>query len=439
MPRFCTRCGAPNADDAKFCDACGNPLPPRPAVAAAAATIAEPAVPPAPITPPAAAFSARPPRAGGAGSRRPLLWGAGAGALVLLLIVAGAVWWLLGRSEGPSPEQANAIAQSWLQQAQPELMQKACLRNFNYSANPVFVNGFDTRTQAWLNTLVKAGIYTAGQPVQNGFAQQIRYAYGPNAPTYIRKGALCVASGITVADAQVLSRKDVQAAVAAKLPQLKDGLPSDWAVVGVRWQWKDLAPWASEPAAVAQFGNLQPQQTFVLVHKGSQGWALGSPDELAALRGQLMAAVQGGQSGTFGFPMAGNPAVSRAAAPSGDSGGGFLGWVKGLFGGGSDGGTAEVSERYIRDIANGKFDDAYALLAPNMQAMGRGVMQFAFATAQAEMQRRGGISSIEVVRSRDTEAGRRLVVQIRYNNGAVDNTDMVLAQSDGRWRIVKSD
>lgn len=434
MPRFCTRCGAPAADDAKFCDACGHALPPRPSGAAAPTHPVLPAIASAP------ALSARPSRAGGTGARRPLLWGAGAGVLLLLLIIAGGVWWLLGRNQGPSPAQADAIAQAWLQKAQPELMQKACLRNFNYSANPVFVNAFDTQTQAWLNTLVKAGIYTAGRPVQNGFFQQIRYAHGPNAPTFIRNGALCVASGVAIAEVRVMEPKAVQAELGGRSPLFKSGLPPDWAVLKVRWQWKDLAPWASEPAVVAQFGDLQPQPFELLAHAGPQGWTLSSPLELdAALAQQPMAGERlGRQSGAFGFSLPENPQTAETAAPSGDAGG-LLAWVQGLFGAGASSGAAEASLRYIRDIEAGKFDDAYALLAPGMQAAGRDALQLVFSLAQGEIQRRGGIASIEVARSRDTAGGRQLAVRIRYNNGTVETWDMLLVQSAGRWRIAKAE
>jgi ribosomal protein L40E len=245
MDRFCTRCGARNSDDARFCTACGTMLR-EPSLATA--------VP-------------QPPRRG--------LRRGGIGALALLVAGVGA-WFAFERAGAPSGAELKAAGAQWLQQHQQDLLQDACLSNFNYAANPVFVNPADQNTRDWLGVLVKAGIYQEPKPVQNGFLQQLRYGWGPQAGHYLQNGRLCVSTSL-----------DIVAVKSRPAPPLRPGekLPANWAFAELDLKWDALPAWAQQPPVAAQLTKLGAdlKRSIVLV-KGPQGWALATDADVADLR-----------------------------------------------------------------------------------------------------------------------------------------------------------
>jgi hypothetical protein len=106
MSRDCSKCGTPNADEARFCRACGGALT-APAAAARLPCRAcghpnlagarfcarcgtdqtTPSPPPAPVALPAAA-------SGSANAARPMGRWIGLGAIVVIALVAGGAWWM---------------------------------------------------------------------------------------------------------------------------------------------------------------------------------------------------------------------------------------------------------------------------------------------------------------------------------------------------------
>lgn len=426
MTRFCTRCGAKNADDAKFCAACG---------AALRAPDALPTTAPVSVQPVAL------PVRGGLSQRAGML--VLSGMALLLVVVAVVAWLVLGRSNGPSSAELRAAANTWLQQHQADLLQQdACVRNFNYAANPVFVNSFDQNSQNWLSALVKAGIYTAPQTVQAGFATQLKYSYGPQATRYIRDGALCVADGLAVQDMQVL--QPGSAAWAERLPA-GTKLPEDWALVRLKLQWSGLASWAQQEPVSYQFTRLSaPLQQDLLLRKTQQGWVLPSPSEELGMQAQLGILSAGGAIGQavqqFGQQLGnaaqafGGPASAPAAQST--SSPGFFAWLKNLFSFGDP--VRRLPEQFYGDVQSGRFDAAYGLLGPQLQILGPDKMKVALAQAQAQIKARGGVRSITVRNVTDQGGNRQVQFTVQYGDGTQQNQTMLVGRVGEQWRILSS-
>lgn len=428
MPRFCRRCGARNADDARFCAACGAPLD-RPAAALAPSDQA---------APPSAAAG----RGAAQGSSRAAWWVLAA-LTVVLVIAAAAAWEVFGRVAGPSDAQARAAADAWLRQHQPQLLQDACARNVNYAANPVFVNAFDRGTRQWLDALVTIGIYSAPREVRNGFLTQLEYGHGPQAGTYLRDGALCAASGLAIVQVQVLPPGSGTAG-----ERLPDGvkLPDDWALVALTLKWTGLAPWAGREPFSSQFPRLSTAlHHTVVLHKVGQGWVLPSEAEELGMRAQLGALVAGGEAaqaarqigqrlGEAAQALGGPTAASTArAAPPG---GGWLDRLRGLFDFADP--VRRLPQRFYGDVQDGRFDDAYALLGPQLQFLGPTMMKPALAMVRSRIQAKGGLRDMTVNGVTDQGESRLVRFSVRYGNGTTEDGSMLVGKVDGRWRILSS-
>ncbi|MDY0329513.1 MAG: DUF4878 domain-containing protein [Thiomonas sp.] len=362
---------------------------------------------------------------------------------VLLMAVAALAWMVFARSSGPTDAQLRRAANGWLQQHQADLLNAdACVRDFNYAANPVFVNGFDQATRNWLDALVKVGIYAAPQQVQNGFMPQWKYAYGPQAATYIRDGALCAASGMSVEKVALL-----QPGSAAWSQQFASGvkLPEDWAAAQVRLQWTGLAPWVGQQPVSEQFPNLSAalHQTLLL-HKTAQGWVLPAPADELAMRAQLGAQTVGGEItqaaqqfanglAAAASPGAGSPNAQAATQTS--SGSGWLDWLKNLFGLGDP--AQRVPEWFYRDVAQGHFDRAYGLLGPQFQIFGPDKMKAYLAHEQKKIESEGGLRSITAGSATDAGDQKQVRYTLHFGNGSQRTETMTLGKVDGKWRILE--
>lgn len=175
---FCTRCGHPNDDAARFCDNCGQPL------AAAAAGTAP----------------ARAPQAQAARRRQWLLYG---GAALALLVAAGIALFFALRPQQPSNELFAAIIEKSLAQDPVRYKKHYCVSNFNYTDDPVRINASDARSRRWLALLVGQGLYSAPEAQTTGtgiFAtEQLLYAKTEAGKKATTGSTLCVADGVTLA------------------------------------------------------------------------------------------------------------------------------------------------------------------------------------------------------------------------------------------------
>lgn len=280
MARFCTRCGNPTDAADCFCDQCGAPL----AGAARAA-------------PPAASGRPRLPRLPALSKRQ---WLGVAGGSAAVLIALGAGLWFMTR-EVPLPENAE------LEALLPTLVDAEaarCLSNFDYARDPVYVNGYDSRTQSLLNMLVEAGIYQTPTQVtqQEGYfrREMLEYRHAAEAPRYIKGNKLCIADGLAIDHADFSERINDY-----KYPVIR---------ARIAYQLKNPAPWSASgkaakpgsPFIAMQKGNV----SAVLRHDGEHWVAMSSAEQR-----ELMIAMQksaraktrpDSSSGLFSF-LKGNP------------------------------------------------------------------------------------------------------------------------------------
>ena len=307
MPRFCTRCGQQNTDDARFCHACGAPLQPLVTMVRA-----------------------------GVRPRRGLFLGAG---LVLGLAVLAALvaWLVLGPAGGPSNAELETAAAQWMHRNESSLMDDACLDNLDYAANPLLIDAGDQSTQQWMAVLVKAGIYAEPRRVGGGLRARWRYAWGPQAARYVRDGRLCVASGIKVTGVRVLR------AGSPELERLPPGvsIPQNWAFAQLDLKWTGLAAWAQQPAVQQQLPGLERDRTQrIMLLKSAQGaWLLPSPAEQIGMQLQLRSLIAGAEVGKAvqQFSQQLGQALGPPGAPSSGPGAvapqstGFFEWLKKIW------------------------------------------------------------------------------------------------------------
>jgi hypothetical protein len=187
MAKFCTQCGTSNTAENAFCEGCGHALN-KPQ---AAATTAEPAA--APVHAP------RPPRQ--PWSPRALRMVLGAAASV---VVVGGVGLYFALAT-PTASRAKLLELTQAAYSESSLrgkMFELCLNNINYSAT-VHINPADVGTREWMDLLVQAGVYQAGEVVTTGgfFAQQrLQYLGQPELAQWKKGNSLCLAKSVAVVD-----------------------------------------------------------------------------------------------------------------------------------------------------------------------------------------------------------------------------------------------
>ncbi|MDM0028403.1 zinc ribbon domain-containing protein [Variovorax saccharolyticus] len=200
MTIFCTHCGTPAAQDILFCENCGGAM--RKPALASQATGAQAANQPSGL-----ASSARPAASATKAAASPLSKGVfyGAIALGVLAIGGGGAAYLALKT--PDPTAARLLAavkpadvKSLADRSKAEL----CLSNLNYSGDRFNVEQFDKSTQDWMNTLVAAGLFSPGVPVESrsGFFMQtsVQYRATPELDKWREGTRLCLAKSVALAD-----------------------------------------------------------------------------------------------------------------------------------------------------------------------------------------------------------------------------------------------
>ena len=433
MSRFCTRCGARNEDDAGFCEQCGAALHAGPQSGST------PAAGPGPSANPSASPPPRPPRGGGAApdvaplraARRrglpKLVWAAAAG--VVVLAGAGtAAWMFLGRLQPPTQAEIDAIGAQWLGAHQADLAGSACLSNFVYGADPVYVSTFSMPTRNWLDVLVKAGVYAP--PTVSG-PYQLRYTHGPQAATAIRDGRLCLAQGPRIAKISMrpVTLPQLQA---AGLPWLQGGKSTldRFRELRITIAWQQQAAWAQWPQVRQEDPQFDPapKEKVLLLHTRA-GWKdLSDPASrqyttpaLRKLAGQPEPGAAGGQS-----------APAAAAMPEHHSG--MFSWLSGLFSFGDP--ARKLPGEFYQDIQSGHPGAAYALLGPQMQILGPDAMKMLLSAAREQLDAAGGLDRVEVQgESADGAHGKIVRFVIKLHNGEQHPGALRAREIHGKWYI----
>ncbi|WP_281661306.1 zinc ribbon domain-containing protein [Microvirgula aerodenitrificans] len=238
MRRFCTRCGHPDDDAARFCGQCGAPMK---------------------IKAPATPVAVRPWL-----NRRRV-----AGIAVALLVAGGAATWVLLPQSASEAVFAAAIDQS-LAADRVAQRRTVCLGNFDYSRSPVNTSRFDSETNNWLAELVKAGLYQPPRELNGGLFSQFQYVQTETGRAAVRDGRLCVADGLRV-----------EAVTAFTPPETLNGVLVTEA--SVRYRLDRPAVWLSEPIRRELFHGESGPGGKVALARIDGKWKVASASERQAL------------------------------------------------------------------------------------------------------------------------------------------------------------
>ncbi|ASL42214.1 hypothetical protein bAD24_I01900 [Burkholderia sp. AD24] len=258
MAKFCVKCRAALDADAKFCDACGEPVrAPRATHAAQPGQARSGTLPGSMPSPAASSTLAAAPI--DINWRKVGLWGS-VGLGVLVMVGGVSVFLAL------PPSLPSAVDIETLINANPVKVASAtCLNNFDYGKDPVTVSGFDANTQLWMAVLTKAGLYTPPQSLNNNtiFGGGMQYSHTAEGNKRIHNGKLCFADGLSVVSVQL--DKPVK-------------LDKQWRAQGTyRYAYRHADGWIQTPeaqrAAPALFADL-PKTNSVALVKGEHGWEL---------------------------------------------------------------------------------------------------------------------------------------------------------------------
>ena len=234
MAIFCTKCGTVNQDGAGFCDNCGAKL------RSPSASMPDiDSTPPSSDVPPAREQA-------GAGSINPKkIAYAGAVLATLLVVGSGAMYFVLQPPAATASALLAAAKAGYGKETTDKFKRELCISNIDYSKRTFNADANDLRTQAWLNTLVTAGLYSPPVEVNSGgFSAQtlLQYVATPELEKYRQGGKLCAAK-----DVEFSGVSDIEKPSEVSLG--RDGGPPKVLVVKTRLNLKAVstAPWMEKP------------------------------------------------------------------------------------------------------------------------------------------------------------------------------------------------
>ena len=193
MAIFCTKCGTSNEDGAGFCDNCGAKLR-----APASSEERQDATKDSLANTPHAPVQVK----AGLVDLKKIIY-AGAALAVVLVLGGGAMYFV---SQPPSASASTLLAaakagynKSTISQFKGEL----CVSNIDYSKNIFNAGEYDQNTQAWLNAMVAAGLYSPPVMVNSGnfFSRNLlQYVATPELEKYREGTKLCAAKEVEIAE-----------------------------------------------------------------------------------------------------------------------------------------------------------------------------------------------------------------------------------------------
>ena len=121
---------------------------------------------------------------------------------IAVLVVGGAlIAWALSPEAPSAASFTRAIERHFA--ANPAARdQVVCFDNLPYKTDPIRADEYDQRTRGWLDTLTRAGVYSAPRTeTTGGFFRQTQYVYQLTdiGRASVRENRLCIASGVRVA------------------------------------------------------------------------------------------------------------------------------------------------------------------------------------------------------------------------------------------------
>ncbi len=347
---------------------------------------------------------------------------AGLAGVVVLAGAGTAAWMFLGRIRPPSKADMEAIGTNWLNAHRAALLDSACLTNFPYATDPVYVANYDAATRNWLDTLVRAGVYAG--PTPNG-PFQVRYTHGPQAAAYVRAGRLCLAQGPKLLQTSIrpASLQDLQAQGLGELAQHK-GTLEHLRMLHLSLGWQQVAPFAGWPQvhqADPQF-NTAPEGDLLLIDT-REGWKDASDPANTATVGPALRKLEGAPE----QPINSQPAAAQS--------GGLFSWLRNLFSFGHP--ERKLPSEFFEDVQSANYDGAYALLGPQMQIVGRDKMRMGLSLQHEALNQEGGVAGVEVTGETDAGPDTKVIqFVLKLHDGQSRQGSMSVSKIHGKWYIV---
>jgi hypothetical protein len=395
--RFCHECGSPATPDATFCEECGATLrlilPDTPTIHTAPAQPATTAT--EPIAPP---IQRRP------SSRVVIIAGA-----ALTVAVAGGVaaWFLLGPKSANEAELRTAT-EVWIKSPEMQHRDRPCIQNFNYRAKTADITPNDSRSQEWLDPLVRAGIYTQPIAIDTGNPWQpslLRYEKGPEAERFVINGKLCAASQLAVLRVNFDPKTETEIGST----RIQRG--------SVDIAWQDRAAWSQEAPLKEAFDSRFAERKLDVIwlrDKDKGVWRIGSPAELANVNRE------------FSRQSANGTSAAR------ETGGFSLGkFFSGMFG--SELSAEQTAESFMRNMLEGNSEEAASLLDTGAVPAEKLIPLIAMASMEAT--EKGGVQAIRSEDLGGNNQHRRVRIDVTYKNGKTASEVLNLNKTDRRWLV----
>ena len=235
MTIFCTKCGRSNEDGAGFCDNCGAPL--------RAALAKTPDIDVTSQPPNATARTVSPGPVTKINPKKIIYAGAG---LAVMLIVGGGASYFVLKPPAATASTLLADAKARLGKEGNDIFKdKLCISNIDYSKSTLNAGQSDERTQAWMNVMVTAGLYSPPVPISSSgvFTQPLlQYVATPELAKFRQGSKLCITKDVEVAEVTDIGKPE-------ESPRKINGKPSKVLTVKTKVVLKSLniASWMEKP------------------------------------------------------------------------------------------------------------------------------------------------------------------------------------------------
>lgn len=241
MSVFCTKCGTANEGGAAFCDNCGAPLRAALAKKVESTSVADGVT---------ASNDARPLSAGNPGLSKKVIYAA-AGLVGVLVLGSGVGYVVLKAPAASASTLLAAVRSGYGKELNDRFKRELCLSNIDYSNSTFNAGENDQRTQAWLNALVAAGLYSPPVAISSGgyFSQTLlQYVATPELAKFRQGNRLCAAQDVDIAEVTDIEKPEEQSLG-------KNGGPPKVTVVKAKLvvQSVNTAPWMDKPEVRSAF------------------------------------------------------------------------------------------------------------------------------------------------------------------------------------------
>ena len=209
MAIFCTRCGTKNEDGATFCDNCGVKLRAiHTAAPEANGTIHQTTTLLAYDSNSSAAAKRVKPTV----TSKTAIY-AGAALAAVIVLGGGAMYFLLQPPAATASTLLAAAKSGYGKTTTDAFKRELCLANTDYSKSTFNADQNDTTTQAWMNALVAAGLYSPPVTIESGglFSRiLLQYVATPELEKYREGSRLCLAKNVEIADVIDIGKPEEQ-------------------------------------------------------------------------------------------------------------------------------------------------------------------------------------------------------------------------------------